>query len=323
VLTEYQRNIYVLLKRKDHPYHRPDLLELGNYLGLPLDPGGGHTRVAAVSSANDGEPFAVVHDITNEGLTSYLATQADLNVFKKSDIPPGSRLVFLRGFPSPEWLTAVGDKYKPTPELYRRHLDFQWNGRDYFSSPSLPSTSARVFHLTIPTICMREAEILPPRPEDMEQERKMHDRQMDNYLQNLRNNAKVADSIVRKNLLLGTRVSVLEQTISVYVSPPGPNWNIIVWLDSGRDLSLCTQGPWFPRNETRDWQTHLLPVIVPQATEYAHAPPSFDTRNLQYVRVLRVSNTQRRFAKRRQHANTSDPGFTARLPRDGRDIQCH
>lgn len=90
---------------------------------------------------------------------------------------------------------------------------------------------------------------------------------MTTYYKQLRIKAKVADSVVRKCLILSKQEYVLEQTITVEVGPPSENWRAVIWLDSGRDLSQSVHGPWNPWPGTRAWETYFLPVIVHQAAD--------------------------------------------------------
>ncbi|KAL1836175.1 hypothetical protein VTJ49DRAFT_5472 [Mycothermus thermophilus] len=94
------------------------------------------------------------------------------------------------------WLKAVDNKYDPSPELYRRHLDFALQNRDYYTSPSLPSASARVFQLTISTICTRDIDALRCEPEDLANSRHSETKAMAEDFKNLGSHTKVADSVL-------------------------------------------------------------------------------------------------------------------------------
>ena len=63
----------------------------------------------------------------------------------------GSQLVFLRGNPSPKWITLIGVRYFVDPEFFRRHLSFV-RGRDFYDLPALPSSSQNIIHLSTTSI---------------------------------------------------------------------------------------------------------------------------------------------------------------------------
>lgn len=123
--------------------------------------------------------------------------------------------------------------------------------------------------LTIPTICTRNVNRCDHAPEDLRQARRAVSVAMSDYFKNLRTRARVADSIVRKSLLLSKKEYVIEQTITIEFGPSSDkDWTAVVWLDCGRDLGLSVEGPWCPRPETRPWETYFCPVIVHEASEH-------------------------------------------------------
>ncbi len=106
----------------------------------------------------------------------------------------------------------------------------------------------------------------PYEPEDLQEARDQEEEAIGKYFLRLRNKAKVADSVVRKCLLLSKQEHVLEQTISIEVGQSEEDWRAIVWLDSGKDLSLGGDGPWIPPPTSLPWQTYFFPVIIHQTT---------------------------------------------------------
>ncbi|KAK2591957.1 hypothetical protein QQS21_010363, partial [Conoideocrella luteorostrata] len=201
------------------------------------------------------------------------SSPASLADFVAHSNPPSSSLLFLRGFASPQWLTTIGEKCRASPEFYRWHLAFPaftYGFRDLYSSPLLPSSSARIFQLAIPTICSRNGGASGYEPENLQRDRDENVESMKRYFQRLRTRAKVADSVVRGCSLLSKQDHVLEQTITVEVGPPGHDWRAMVWMDNGRDLSQSVAGPWNPRPDARAWETYFLPVVVNHAAEAPH-----------------------------------------------------
>ena len=221
--------------------------------------------------------LAVLHNIDTGTDTRYGATPNDRTRFTTQTVLPEASILFLRGFMPPEWLRTVGEMHRVSPEFYRRHLQhkaFSSGGRELYTSPGLPSSSTRIFQLTIPTICARNTGGSGNEPEDLQEARRLESEAFSKYNKQLRSRAKPADSIVRRCLLLSKEEYIVEQTITIEVGPSGAKWRAVIWLDSGRDLSQSVEGPWLPRSGTRAWETYFFPVIVPQVAD--SNPPQGD-----------------------------------------------
>lgn len=254
-------------------YPRPDLVHLSQYLKSrnpkrhPTDSPG---RSFNTTGRDARSPFVLTHELSTGDSTGFGPSDDDMADFSASNDTAKSSILFVQGYASPEWLNAIGNKHKNCVELFRRHLQFEAftsGGRDLYSSPALPSTSGRVFQLTIPTICARNVEVSDWEPEDLQNSRKSQSEAMGRYLKQLRTRAKVGDSVIRRSILLSKKLDVWEQTISVQVEPHEDHWTAVVWLDNGNDLANSFEGPWKPREGTRPWETYFFPVIVPQPSD--------------------------------------------------------
>ncbi|KAK7418468.1 hypothetical protein QQX98_003960 [Neonectria punicea] len=282
---------------QENLYTRPDLVGLNTFLGRARRFPESSASPSTTSEEDVTANFAVVHDIAS-GFGHYFGrSSASLANFPTHDAMPKPMLLFLRGYASPEWLIVLAARHKISPELYRRHLygmPFILSGRDIYSTPSLPSSSTRVFQLRIPTICHTDAGSLSDEPEDLQQARRTEATIMNKYLMQLERKSKVADSIIRECHLLSKEEHILEQIVSVEVGGSGDSWRAVLWLDSGADLLhsvIGVENPWTRPPETRQWQTHFFPVIVHQGSgnsmsrhestaSTSHSPPpSIHTRN--------------------------------------------
>lgn len=260
---------------QDIIYPRPDFTALSRYLKPPS-----HQRTPSLSDDGSSAPsqdltqtFAVVHDLAHGGFTHFGPSPASLADFTARIhlVMPKGAVVFLRGYAPPEWLSAVADKLGVAPEFYRRHLEDKPSlcgvSRDCYSSPSLPSSSSRIFQLVIPSLWERSVMISPYEPEDLELDRRrVADSMITHYRQMRKKGARGADSMVSKCLQFSKKTFVLEQTVTVEVGPPGNNWRAVVWMDSGKDLSLGEEGPWSPAPGTKSWETYFVPTIVQQTS---------------------------------------------------------
>lgn len=134
------------------------------------------------------------------------------------------QLVFIRGFVSPSWVSAIGSKYSVDPEFFRRHMDFLSVSidRHAFSSPSLASTYNKMFTLCVSTILHRDHF----GAQDLHALRKDQSFQLGAYKTQQLGSAKVScgDSLARDFSTLCQSFSVLEQWISICITRQDKGW---------------------------------------------------------------------------------------------------
>ncbi len=264
----FQQEVEYITQNIRHVYTRPDLIGLDRFLKTPAKPISRNGTRSQYGEEEGLDKFVLVHDLGTGSTASFGPSLTSLANFPDKDAIPKSTVLFLRGYATPEWLTELANKHSISPDLYGRHLQYipsTLAGRNLYSSPSLPSSSARVFQLRIPTIFYRDNGSVSYEPEDLRRSRAIESDTMNKYLLQLRSGANVADSIVRECHLLSKQERVLEQIVTVEVSPPGDSWRVVVWLDSGLDLSLSVRDvrtPWNPPAESLSWQTYFYPIIV-------------------------------------------------------------
>lgn len=162
-------------------------------------------------------------------------------------------LVFLRGFPSPNWVRTVGLRYGVDPEYFRRLLSFG-RSRDYYDLPALPSSSSNIINIRITSIG-QHPNIAMKRQQAPEQTLK--------HFQSLGIGSRVGESIVRELSVHDGEHFSIEQEISICVNTKkGHGWNgkshvyfnygvfltkvkkALIFLDVGRDLDDGPPGPW-------------------------------------------------------------------------------
>ncbi|OAT13581.1 hypothetical protein BDBG_08754 [Blastomyces gilchristii SLH14081] len=271
---KFRREVEALSQQSSqrNVYPRPDLYILDKYLKsspnsrfAPNDPNISSTATDEGVTSN----FVVMHDIKEGTNAAFGSKPHDIDNFA---LVPKKKphLLFMRGYGSTQWLATIGEIYKINPELYRRHLSFEpfsSGTQEFYSSPALPSSSVRIFDLTISTVYCRNVADTAYEPEDLQEARKLQARALDQYFKQFCDRVQLADSVVRKCLLLSKREYVLEQTITIEVRHREETCHAIVWLDSGKDLSHSVQGPWSPLSGTRPWETRFVPVIVHQAVD--------------------------------------------------------
>ena len=164
-----------------------------------------------------------------------------------------NELVFLAGRPSPEWLSAVGARYKLDYRFIHQHLSFLPTGqRDWFTSPTLPSRSHDVLRLCVPSILFigehRYVDV-----NDLQESRGDSERQLRHCFRSLQEGtlAEAGRSIVRRMNIHSGDSLVIEQEISCCHLERGGNWTgilfdvitpsqlnrivVLAWTDSGQD----------------------------------------------------------------------------------------
>lgn len=185
-----------------------------------------------------------------------------LQDFQRSDRPDPAddHLVFMRGFPTPDWLTAIGAHFKVDPDFFRRHLDFM-KGKDFYDQPGLRSSCEQIMQLKITTICTRVVAI---NPSQVKAARLRDVEEVTKYQKRL---SRCGESIIRRLSVHNETMFTIEQTASFYVKTKKGSWTAIVWLDCGHDLSEAPYKPWgapmstSPTSLEAPWQFECEPVI--------------------------------------------------------------
>ena len=217
-----------------------------------------------------------------------------------------SALLFIQGYPSPEWLNAIGEKYYLDPNYYKAHLHSMLT-KNQFVYPNLPSTK-QFLTLRLTTIGHR---LSSPLPEVLNQPlgllRSRSSREMERYLRTMQldhGKAVVGDSIVRDYSVFDDNYFAIEQDISICLHYTAKDkWNgklitsssvksplnshaVIIWLDAGKELENGPDGPW---QASGHWAlthaTEFLPVIVHRSLNL-YDPRTHRSRPSQHVRSL-------------------------------------
>ncbi|KAF2124977.1 hypothetical protein P153DRAFT_434684 [Dothidotthia symphoricarpi CBS 119687] len=175
-----------------------------------------------------------------------------------------STMLFLRGFPAPDWIAAIGAKFQVDPCFFSGHmaLPSALNDRHLtFSRPLLPSTASNFLRLRYVSIGMRPTEDKVGQ-EDMNKSRRDAENKMKKYHDNLGipKHRKAGDAIVRLYHLHNEQYFSVEQDITICKLHTAWGWLSLVCIDSGNDLSEGPEGPW---RESRDYsrRSGFIPTI--------------------------------------------------------------
>lgn len=206
--------------------------------------------------AHDEFKYAALHDLALEiddpGRITLFDGLSGLDRFEahQDPQPDSGQILFLRGYPSPDWMRRVGARYRLDPEFFRRQLSLGPT-LDYFDLPALPSSSENIIHLNATSIGRCDSTTLG---------RQASLKALQKHFQNL--GTRVGESIVRRFSWHDEEHFSIDQQISAYVTEQGPGWVAIVLLDNGRDLNEGPTGPWFgPASYANQINDVFLPGI--------------------------------------------------------------
>ncbi len=168
------------------------------------------------ASHNEGYPFVVMQTYDNKGpeITEHHdAAHLKSSIEQYSSDTHPCHLLFLRGFPSTDWLNALGATFRLDPEYMRRHLDFM-QSPDFYDLPSLPSSSSNMLRLRMITICKRSSVIGYG---SFESKRRNETEEVRKHQSQLLVNRNVGASIVRRISNHDEMTYTIEQEVSCFV----------------------------------------------------------------------------------------------------------
>jgi hypothetical protein len=173
------------------------------------------------SFAKRAHDFAILHDLAYSRQDSRRITAFDSlegpQRFATHPSPHDNsgQLLFLRGFPSPEWINSLGARYRIDPEIFRRHLE-HGPGYDAFDLPGLASSSLSIIKLSTSTLGSRE---------DLTVDRQDGDNALLSHFNDLgQNPGVVGESVVRQLWIHDEKHFSIEQFILVTVMRRGDGW---------------------------------------------------------------------------------------------------
>ncbi|KAM0740801.1 hypothetical protein ACQRIT_005985 [Beauveria bassiana] len=178
-----------------------------------------------------------------------------------------ANILFLTGYPSPEWLGSIGSRYRVDPEFFNRFLDFRSiNDRlSCFSVPPLPSSEWNLIKLSLLTIGLRTS--YDPRISTRTIREDTSNVLAEKHHQ-IQAGAKVpvGTTVIRNISVLDEMNFAIEQHIFICYQPAEIHrgWAVLVWTDGG---SLA--GSDFMENPlskalrlSSSFRESLLPIVV-------------------------------------------------------------
>ncbi|KAF2227801.1 hypothetical protein BDZ85DRAFT_277678 [Elsinoe ampelina] len=154
------------------------------------------------------------------------------------------KIVILRGNQPAQCLPRVGAKFNVDPQVFLRHLQHLWGGKDFrlFASLALPSTSVDVISLSVMTLGKHgysglSLPLLRDRGQ-MEMNKYLHEVTTDRRMQ-------AGDSLVRRYWIHSLDYFSVEQEITVSLQRMDRGWTLLIWTDIARPLHQGPLGPWY------------------------------------------------------------------------------
>lgn len=186
------------------------------------------------ASREEGD-FVTIYDLTvrqddrRPRCTNIESLQQFAGVPGVSSKTPLRQIVFLRGYPSHDWILALGAKYEVDPEFFSRHMDFRQSRTSLapsYSIPALPSTSWHMMRLPCMTIGTRDGAQARGNADNITRLRTQSETSMERYVTELVRGGqfRTGDSVIRRYHLLDERNFVLEQLLTICLKLAPLHW---------------------------------------------------------------------------------------------------
>lgn len=205
------------------PYPGQNFEDLAIFLQRSITPvsSNSQNQVGRLSS------FATLYALDNTGkVVEQIEEPARLTEILQlpSDGQTKSRLLFLGGYPSSEWLTTIGALCHVDPEHFQRHLNFL-SRQSYFSFPSLPSAAENIITLHVTTLGSRQSK-KENSQDAIDRLRANGMTEMNAYMHKLsrEENIRNGDSIVRRYSVHDETHFSIEQEISISLNYVDREW---------------------------------------------------------------------------------------------------
>jgi len=204
-------------------YQGQDFTSLAQFLGIPFQQRRTQSTFTnpIVSPHISGHDFALAYNLqpgTSPTAIHLSLPLQELPTREDSASSESGILIFLKGFPSPEWLNEIGSHYQVDPEFYYRHLSFLHSSTaaERQTPFTLPSSQRSIFQITLTSVGHHSS------VEDVHiaKLRSRTAKNMESYYQNLKKLSgwKLGNSIVRSFAAHNREEFSIEQLVTVYVS---------------------------------------------------------------------------------------------------------
>lgn len=204
---------------------------LANFLWRPYEHRATRLDYSPAIASQHHEPSAFAMILNwQERCGNKIKRLSSINHLKKID-KIAVNLVALKGYPTAEWLNALGAKYRIDPEFYQRHLCFWSESGNNISrhniAPRLPSSHAQIVMLRITTIGVLTGRSNATQRASVQDQidylRRKTSKDMAAYISRLSSldcpEIAPGDSVVREFVMLDLNHFAIEQIITINITP--------------------------------------------------------------------------------------------------------
>ncbi|TPX10756.1 uncharacterized protein E0L32_008325 [Thyridium curvatum] len=181
---------------------------------------------------------------------------------------PG-QVLFLRGFPSPEWVGLIGSKYHVDPEFFSRYLDFRSmeDRSNSVCAPLLPSREWNIIELSVPRVGLWSSlgpygSLTSLKSVRLSSAAALAER---HHLIEIGSVVPVGSTMIRAIHILDKSHFAVEQKILICLQPPDKKrgWTALVWTDEGTKAGVdFLEGPLATILQlSQPFKASLLPII--------------------------------------------------------------
>ena len=175
----------------------------------------------------------IVHSVHTDGRRTadcYRTDELQRHNVTTSEDPGSLRIFFLRGHVSPQWIAALGARYRVEPEFFRRHREFA-PSTGFYDIPVLPSDFRPILSLPYTSIYKRQLSISPHAVRKSRENANEISRQ---HQQDLGTRGIDGESIVRRFAFLDETHFTVEQCMTCCIKKRGSGWQGRTPCQNGR-----------------------------------------------------------------------------------------
>ncbi|KPM45190.1 hypothetical protein AK830_g1365 [Neonectria ditissima] len=207
----------------------------------------------------------------------FLKTPSEMNLLLDENSSNG--VLFLRGYPSAEWLSHLGRRFDLEYDFLYGHFaqSFQLHVGDDFCFPPLSVHGSDMIQLVFTSIGTAENYNSSA---SLTEVRRSVNLEMRNYVAEFsKGNLTMGDSVIRDFHLHDLNHFSIEQKISLQLVKGAKVWTLLIWTDCGMGLHKTRSGPLWKMHTVYGPSMTMLPIV--SSVKNQAIDRTLDTRNTQ------------------------------------------
>ncbi|KAF2758786.1 hypothetical protein EJ05DRAFT_538090 [Pseudovirgaria hyperparasitica] len=207
--------------------------------------------------------FVIGRNVSGGSETShtFLQSPEDLGVFLREQAE--GRILFLRGYPSSEWLSYLGARLNLDYEYLFQHFahSSHLESGDLLCLPPLSLIATNTIQLYFTTLGVwdnHQSEI------GVTEARSKLALSFKSYMDDMIHGkgTKLCDSIVRSFHVHDLKHFSMDQQITIKLLRVEKSWTIIIWSDAGTSLESSHRGPWLDMTADHSSSIRFIPMVL-------------------------------------------------------------